>query len=189
MVIELFALIIAFSAIAVIVTWTILTGNPPMPTSLRVRQMMISMLPLRLPSKSNGRIYELGAGWGGVSRALADHFYPIPVIGIEISPLPFAVAWLRNVLVPKSNLEVCYGNYLKLDLSEAVLVACFLSREALIELRPKLEYELAPEALIVSNTFRIPGWRALNTRMVRDLYRTPIYLYERSDAVARISQS
>ena len=31
-----------------------------------------AMLPPRLPRADRGRIYELGSGWGGLSRALAD---------------------------------------------------------------------------------------------------------------------
>ena len=166
-----------------------MTGSPPTPTSLKVRASMVAILPSRLPLRSNGRIYELGAGWVGVSCTLANHFYSIPVVGIEISPLPFIIAWVRNALVPKPNLKFVYGNFLNMDLSDAALVVCYLSRETLTKLTPKLERELAPEALIVSNTFGIPGWQILDTGRAQDLYKSPIYLYERSDAVARTSQS
>ena len=149
----------------------------------------MAILPPRLPNIYNGRIYELGCGWGGVSRALADHFRTIPVVGVEISPLPFAIAWIRNILAPKSNLELRYGNFMEMDISDAALVVCYLSREALIQLKPKFENELAPEALLVSNTFKMPGWQFLDTRTAQDIYKSQIYLYERNDAVARQSHS
>ena len=189
MLLEIIVLILAFGAIFTIVAWTIWTGSPPTPTSPKVYRSMITILPPRLPHVSDGRIYELGAGWGGVSRLLADQFNPMLVVGIELSPLPFTVAWIRNLLAPKRNLRFRCVNFFKVELSDAALVVCYLSRDALIKLTPKLEDELAPEALIVSHTFRIPGWQIIDTIRAPDLYRTPIYLYERSDAVARSSQS
>ena len=185
---ELFMLVVAFGSIASIAIWTVATGCPPTPTSLKVRSSMIGILPSHLPGVSNGKIYELGSGWGGVSRALANQFHSVPVIGVEISPLPFVVSWVRNILVPKSNLKLIYGNFLHMDLSDAALVVCYLSRGALLRLTSKLERELAPEALIVSNTFGIPGWQILDKKTAQDLYRSPIYLYERRDAVAFTSQ-
>ena len=185
MIFEILALVVSFGAIAMIVAWTVLTGSPPTPTSPRVRRSMMAILPTHLPSSTVGQIYELGSGWGGISRTLADHFNSTPVIGIEISPLPFAISWLRNFLSPKSNLKLSYGDFFDTDLSDARLIVCYLSRDALIRLAPKLERELVPEALILSNSFGIPGWRTLDKSLAPDLYRSPVYLYERGEAVAR----
>ena len=185
---EVFVLIVALSVIAAIAIWTIMTGSPPTPTSPKVRSAIIGILPSRLPTIPNGRIYELGAGWGGISRALAGHFQSNPIIGIEISPLPFAFSWLVSALAPKPNLKFNYGNFLRTDLSDAALVVCYLSREGLVQLTPKLERELEPEALILSHTFEIPGWQVLDKVLAPDLYRSPVYLYELSDAVAPRSQ-
>ena len=189
MFLEMTVLIIGLGMIAAIVIYTVLTGTPPTPSSSKVCRYMIEILPPRLPSVANGRIYELGAGWGGVSQVLADRFSPISVVGIELSPIPFSIASLRKLISPRPNLEFKRANFFKVDLSDATLVVCYLSRDALVKLRPKLERELAPEALIVSNTFAVPGWRALDVVRAPDLYRSPVYLYERSEAVARSSQS
>ena len=185
MIFEIVALVVSLGAIAMIVVWTVLTGSPPTPTSPRVSRCMMAILPTHLPSSTVGQIYELGSGWGGISRTLADHFNSTPVIGIEISPLPFAISWLRNFLSPKSNLKLSYGDFFDTDLSDARLIVCYLSRDALIRLAPKLERELVPEALILSNSFGIPGWRTLDKSLAPDLYRSSVYLYERGEAVAR----
>ena len=185
MIFEIVALVVSLGAIAMIVVWTVLTGSPPTPTSPRVRRSMMAILPTHLPSSTVGQIYELGSGWGGMSRTLADHFNSTPVVGIEISPLPFAISWLINLLSPKSNLKLSYGDFFDADLSDARLIVCYLSRDALIRLAPKLERELVPEALILSNSFGIPGWITLDRGLAPDLYRSPVYLYERGDAVAR----
>ena len=91
MILEIAALIVAFGTIAAVAVWTVVTGSPPTPTSMRVRRAMLAILPPRLPLADRGRIYELGSGWGGLSRALADRFPGQPVVGIELSPLSLAL--------------------------------------------------------------------------------------------------
>jgi hypothetical protein len=44
-------------------------------------------------------------------------------------------------------------------------------------LAPKLRAELPSGARILSHTFALRGWQPLRTVVVRDLYRTPVYLY------------
>ena len=45
------------------------------------------------------------------------------------------------------------------------------------ELKPKLEAELRPGALVLSNTFAVPGWQPVATRTADDMYRSAVYLY------------
>ena len=188
MVIEFAALIVAFGTIAAVAVWSVVTGSPPTPTSPRVRRAMLAILPPRLAGSDCGRIYELGSGWGGLSRALADHFPGQPVVGIEFSPLPFLVALARNIVIPKQNLTLQFGSFLNADISDAALVVCYLSPNVLTKLRLKMERELGSDALVLSNTFRIPEWKPVATGVAPDMYRSPVYLYERSGAVAPSSQ-
>ena len=185
---EIATLIVAFSAVAAVAVWTVATGSPPTPTSPRVRRAMLAILPPSLPNADQGRIYELGSGWGGMSRALADRFPGQPVVGIEISPLPFIVAWAYDMVAPRRNLTLKFGSLLNADLSDATLVVCYLSPNILHKLRLKLEKELSAEALVISSTFRIPKWKPMATVTAPDIYRSPVYLYERSGAVAPSSQ-
>ena len=188
MILEIAALIVAFGTIAAVAVWTVVTGSPPTPTSMRVRRAMLAILPPRLPCADRGRIYELGSGWGGLSRALADQFPGQSVVGIELSPLPFLVARALNMFVPKRNLTLQFGSFLNADLADAALVVCYLSPGMLLKLRPKLEKELSSDALVLSNTFGIPEWKPAATGAAPDIYRSPVYLYERSGAVAPSSQ-
>jgi hypothetical protein len=50
-------------------------------------------------------------------------------------------------------------------------------------LRPKLEAELAPGAVLVSHTFALPGWRPEAVVRAPDLHASPIYRYRWPDAV------
>lgn len=173
MTVEISVLILAFAAIALVVAWTLFTGSPPTPTSPRVRATMLSALPARLPE---GAVYDLGAGWGGLTLALARRYPDRSVVGMETSPLPALVAWLRAAR--RRNAAIQFGDFLSADLSGAGLVVCYLSAKGLAELGPKLEAELAPSALVLSSTFAVPGWRPLDTFSAGDLYRSPVYLYE-----------
>jgi len=123
-------------------------------------------------------IYELGMGWGGLAIAVARRYPDSKVIGFELSPLPWLIAHMRAMAVASSNF-VCHNrDFLKADLSDAAIVVCYLSSDVLEKLKPKLERELPVGALVISSTFAVPGWAALDTVIAKDIYRSPVYLYE-----------
>jgi len=102
------------------------------------------------------RFADLGAGLGGpqafLARARPDGFF----LGVEASPLPFAVAWLRALPV-RGNCKVHLGSFWNLDLGGFELVYAFLSPAPMAELWAKAAREMRPGTLFVSNTFAVPG--------------------------------
>lgn len=184
---EIVALVAAFGAIALVALSTVLTGSPPTPSSPRVRRTVLGCLPARLPGPPGGAVYELGAGWGGLGRALASRYPDNPVTGYEISPLPWLASRLAGLILRRPNLRLAYGDFRGAALSDAALVVCYLSADALAALRPKLDRELRPGALVVSCTFPVPGWDPLDSVAANDIYRSPVYLYEASGAAAEAS--
>ncbi|MBC8339624.1 MAG: SAM-dependent methyltransferase [Rhodospirillales bacterium] len=152
---------------------TMFTGASPVPTSASVRDTMLAMLPQRI----DGPIYELGSGWGGLARVLAGRYPDSPVRGFEISLLPWAVSAVRLKLGGPDNLCFRYQDFNKADLSGAALVVCYLPGPPMEKLRPKLEAELRPGTLVLSNTFALRGWQAIDTRTAPDMYRSQVYLY------------
>ena len=103
--------------------------------------------------------FELGAGWGALALPLAGRYGAARVEAYELSPLPWLVCRLRGALTGASNLRVRRADFFRARLSGAFLVVCYLHPGAMARLRPKLEAELREGALVVSNTFAIPGWR------------------------------
>jgi len=178
MTLEIWVLAGALVAIASVALTTVLTGSPPTPTSPAVRRAVLELLPARLPGGEAAPIIELGAGWGGLSLALAKRYPDRAVIGLEISPLPWLVSRLRLVFQPRPNLRLRFGDFRKCELSGNGLVVCYLSANLLAELRGKLEAELPAGALVVSSTFAIPDWQPVDRVTARDLYKSPVYLYE-----------
>jgi hypothetical protein len=157
-----------------IVVHTLRTGISPMPTSGKVRRQLLTLVPADL----EGPLLELGSGWGTLAFALADHCPRARVVAFELSPLPYAFSWLRQRLAPRPNLQLVRQDFLRASFSGASAVVCYLFPGAMTRLAPKLAGELAPGTLVFSHTFALRGWKPLRTRVVDDLYRTPVYVYE-----------
>jgi hypothetical protein len=157
-----------------IVFHTLRTGISPMPTSGRVRRQVLSLL----PEGMEGTVLELGSGWGTLAFALADRCPRARVVAFELSPVPYAFAWLRQRLAPRPNLHLVREDFFRARFSGASAVVCYLYPGAMTRLGPKLSEELAPGTRILSHTFALRGWKPVQTRVVDDLYRTPVYLYE-----------
>lgn len=172
--------LIALGVLAVVVlagasiAWhTLAVGISPMPTSRRVRAVLLELVPPGI----GGEVHELGAGWGTLAFALAEALPGARVIAWESSPVPFFFCWLRQRARPRKNLELRRGDFFAADLRGARLVTCYLFTGAMARLAPKLEAELPSGAVVLTHTFAVRGWQPEATRTVNDLYRTPVYRY------------
>ena len=63
-----------------------------------------------------------------------------------------------NIPDNNSEFELIWGDFFKLDISEASVVTLFLSQEANDKLKKKFEEELRPDARIVSFHWIFNGW-------------------------------
>ncbi len=171
--VEIISLGLVLAVIALVFAYTVITGNPPTPTSPRVKARLISSLPDIPP----GVVYELGSGWGTLAFALARALPGHAVIGIERSPVPWLVAVCRQLIRPAGNLTLVQGDFLTRPLDDAALVVCYLQPGAMERLRPKLEAELTAGSLVLTHTFRLAGWPDAEVHEASDIYRTPIYIY------------
>ncbi len=164
-------------AIGLILFHTMVTGVPPMPTSGGGRRALIGLLEKPPPDDPQGVVYELGSGWGGLAFALARRYPRATVRGVEVSILPWAASKLRLVVRPQPNLSFRHGDFHDCPLNDAGLVVCYLFPDGMEKLKPKLENELADGAMVVSNTFAMPGWKPERVARAGDIYSSPVYLY------------
>lgn len=160
-------------ALLSMVVYTFLTGISPVPTNRRVRTTLLAALPDRL----EGRIFELGSGWGTLAFPLARRYPDCPVEAYELSPAPWAFSRLRALLTPAPNLTIRRSDFHRASLTRAALVVCYLYPGGMSRLRPKLEAELPAGALVVSNFFAVPGWKPLAVHRADDLEGSPVYVY------------
>jgi hypothetical protein len=178
MISELLILGLALFFIALIFVPTLSTGASPVPTTRRMRKALLTLLPEHLPVNSGDVIYELGSGWGGLAFSVARKYPETTVIGYEVSLLPWLFSCVRIFFLPQDNLHFKLSNFLKHDLSNGVLVVCYLLPKPMEKLRIKLETELKLGSLIVSNTFAFRGWKPIDDQIADDIYASHVFLYK-----------
>lgn len=147
-------------------------GIGPVPTSPKVKQ---ALLPL-LPKLKQGTIYELGAGFGNLAFSLADHYPDHQIIAVEISGVPYLWMLARQWLKPRNNLKLLKKDFFKLTLSDAALIVCYLYPRAMNRLEEKITQE-CPKTALLTHTFALPHQKADVILKAKDLYNTPIYFY------------
>jgi hypothetical protein len=98
---------------------------------------------------------DLGAGFGGPMRALAASHPQGRFLSVEASPATWLVAWL--LALPRRAVTVRWGDLWSADLAHADLVYVFLSPEPMPQIWERFQATAKPGALLVSNTFPVPG--------------------------------
>ncbi len=137
------------------------TGVPPIPAKRAEARDVVALLrQAGLPE--GARIYELGCGWGSLAIDLARAFPSAQVIGVEISPLVWAVARLRARWQP--NLQVRWGSFHALSLADADAVTCYLMIRPMPEVAALLDRELRAGTPVVALTFWFRDRRPTATR-------------------------
>ncbi len=121
---------------------------------------------LKQQSSSSLKFVDLGSGDGRiVFRAAREGIFQKSV-GYEINPALHLIVKLRQLLTPKywSTTEFHLGDLWKIrELHKYDVVAVYGLYPIMDRLGKKLQEELKPGALVVSNVFEIPGWRASTT--------------------------
>ncbi|WP_256759340.1 class I SAM-dependent methyltransferase [Cohnella sp. WQ 127256] len=170
----------------VFVSWR--NGISPMPTSLKVRQVVGEEVK-RLYGWNSGLIVEAGSGWGTLGIHVAKQCRNCKVVGIENSPIPLWVsqllAWLTFGVHPKqssasstySSVTFRKGNIYTYPYANADLVICYLYPGAMKRLSPIFHEQLAPGAQIISVCFALPDWEPEKVITCKDFYRTQVYVY------------
>lgn len=167
-----FYLLLSF-ILALVVWYSWNYGITPTPTSPRVRELLLKMVPPDI----RGPIVELGSGWGTLVFALARHFPLCKIEAYEISPLPYLISKIILKLGKYPNVTISRRDFFTDTLEQAGLVVCYLYPEAMIRLKAKFERELPAGAFVLSHTFAIPGWKPIRQEFAHDIYGTPVYLY------------
>lgn len=101
------------------------------------------------------RAIDLGAGFGGPMRFLGGAYPAGRFTSVEASPATWLVAWL--LALPRRNVQVHWGDLWAADLSTCDLVYVFLSPQPMPRLWEHFQATAKPGALLVSNSFAVPG--------------------------------
>ena len=121
------------------------------------------------------RVVDLGCGHGGLLLRLAAARPDAWFTGVEHAPLPWLVGWLRARRRP--NVAIRHGDLWQADIAGADVVYAFLSPAPMARLWGKACAELRPGALLVANSFPVPGVAPERTVEVGDRRGTRLIVY------------
>ncbi len=159
-----------------LVYWsTFRTQVPLYLSSRKVWQALEALLPADRPL----RFIDLGSGLGGVLTHLARVRPDSHFTGVEVAPIPFALSWLRIRLGGYRNCTVRWQSLWDCDLADYDVVFAYLSPVPMSELWTKVERELPPGALFISNSFDVHDHPPQEMREVDDLHHSKLYLWKK----------
>jgi Methyltransferase small domain len=156
-----------------IVGYSLYLRISPMPTGRKVKEALLNQLP-----EFEGKIMELGAGFGTLAIPLAKKFPQKVVEAYELSPIPYFYILLLKNLFSLPNLKVMRRDFFKASLQEGGLIVCYLYPGAMRRLEKKFTLELPKGSIVISHTFALYDRNPCKTLIVKDLYNTKIYLYK-----------
>ncbi|MBA1264816.1 class I SAM-dependent methyltransferase [Stutzerimonas stutzeri] len=104
------------------------------------------------------RFIDLGSGLGGTLLRLAKAYPHGHFVGVETAPLAFVLCRLRCLLQP--NCRVYLRSFWREPLDRYDVVYCFLSPAPMPALWDKACAEMRVDALLISNSFGVPGVEA-----------------------------
>jgi hypothetical protein len=167
--------LVTASVITLIVIYdTLRLGISPYPTTRSVRDALLNAIPA-LPE---GKIYELGSGWGGLAHALARQFPHRPVVAFEAALIPYLFSRVYQWLFPCKNLRIYRRDFFRESLQGAALICCYLYPGAMKRLSSKFSSELRLGSIVISHTFALPEHQSHITHPAPNSARTPIYVYQ-----------
>lgn len=157
--------------------YSLLTGIPPIPSSRPSRKKIADLV----PANFDGRIADLGAGWGTVAFLLAKRFPDAQVVAWEISPLPWLYMRAKQLVLRRPNLEIHRGDLLKAPLAGVDVVVCYLYSKLMGRLTPRLMAAMAAGGMVISNTFDVPGWSPSAVFLLDDSFCPEVFVYNVAD--------
>ena len=130
---------------------------------------------LLLKTKSQARFLDLGAGIGSVVSPLARALPGSQFTGIENALIPGLIGYFRTAQL--ENCKWSVGNFWQTVLSDYDVVYAFLSPAPMPKLRKKIQEEMRPGGLFISNSFPLEGIEASFIINVDDSRNTQLYCY------------
>ena len=121
------------------------------------------------------RVLDFGSGTGSMPIGLARRHPEQQFDGIEAAWLPYLRSRIRAAGI--SNIRLMRGSFWDMDLSPYAAVYAFLSTEPMPKLWQKACREMQPGAVLISNSFRVPGVEPSQVFLVNDERETELLVY------------
>jgi SAM-dependent methyltransferase len=121
------------------------------------------------------RVLDFGSGTGSLPIGLAKRHPEQRFDGIEAAWLPYLRSRIQAAGI--SNVHLSRGSFWDLDLSPYAVVYAFLSTEPMPRLWQKACREMQPGAVLISNSFRVPGVEPSQVLHANDERETELLVY------------
>ncbi len=155
------------------VYWTTFRTQVPLYLSSRkVRQALVPLLP-----SAPFTFMDVGSGIGGVLTDLAAVRPDGEFHGIESAPVPWLISWMRVTLGRHQNCHPRLGSLWNCDLGQYDVVFAYLSPVPMAALWEKVQREMRPGSLFISNTFEVAAATPARVVRVDDLHSSTLYLW------------
>lgn len=154
---------------------TFRTQVPLYLSSNQVWQALENQLPLDQPFE----FIDLGSGIGGVLTHLSRTHPQGTFHGVETAPLPFAWSWLRIKFGGYRNCHVYWRSLWDCDLAEYDVAFAYLSPVPMAALWEKVQNEMRPDTLFISNTFAVADHPPQKILKTDDLHHSELYLWRK----------
>jgi len=121
--------------------------------------------------------YDLGCGDGKIIWRIAKN-QKVKTVGIELALPMYLICKFHQLVSPRKNIKIIWGNVFKKNLSEADAIFIFGTPWSLQnKFKEKLKKELKKGARVISYTFPIKGWQPVKVDKPNKNDNT-IYLYK-----------
>ncbi|MGE5471879.1 MAG: class I SAM-dependent methyltransferase [Bacteroidota bacterium] len=151
-----------------------LSGQVPLYLSNR---QTVTALGELLAERGNSRFLDLGAGLGSTTVPLADLLPESRFTGVENAPLTWLLG--RLLSLGRDNVDWRWDDLWAAKLGDFDIVYAFLSPAPMARLWEKVEAEMAPGSVFISNTFPVPGMTPSRVIEVDCTPPRPLYCYQR----------
>jgi SAM-dependent methyltransferase len=158
-------------ALAILLLLPALSGQPWVPAAEKRIHRALELAEL----KPGEVLYDLGSGDGRVLVATVRDF-GARAVGVELSPLLCAIAWLKIRMAGISpQVRLHCGSYFHADLQGADVVYLYLTAANANHLKMHLEQTLKPGARVVSVSADLEAWmpERIDREELLFLYRIP----------------
>lgn len=130
---------------------------------------------------SSPLILELGSGWGTLAFAAAKVCPGAKIVGYEISPVPLAYSRIKARLCGYKNVKFLNADLFKEDFSQADIILTYLTMPHMEKLKVKFEAELRAGAIVICNTFPVPGWTPAKEETIQNfVYTLKVFTFYKS---------
>ena len=162
-------------------------GAPYLPTFGNKLDIMFDLIRRHVSTSSSmsspsslKKFVDLGSGDGRVVFRAAREGIFQKSVGYEINPALHMWVKFRQMITPKywSSTQFYLGDLWKVKLHHYDVVAVYGLYPIMERLGKKLQQELKPGSIVVSNVFEIPNWKAVSSTASGSSQGKGVYLYQ-----------